>query len=84
MCGGEAPVDLWKTLGELRDLPQSGVPVWTEHPGQVQGTLAIDREAEEMDALQPRFRHSLVGILDPIGTLIGILIVWPAIRQQEK
>ena len=32
--GGQAPVDLGEALGELRHLPERGVPVRTEHPGQ--------------------------------------------------
>jgi hypothetical protein len=48
---GETPIDLGEALRQLCDLPKDGIALWTEHPGQVVRALAIDREAEEMDAL---------------------------------
>jgi hypothetical protein len=49
--GGQAAVELGKAVRQLRDVPEDTIAVRTEHSRQVDGTLAIDREAEEMNIL---------------------------------
>ena len=78
----KAAVELGKAVWQLRDVPEDTIALRTEHSRQVDGTLAIDREAEEMDILKPCFRNGLSRILNAVRTFVFVLVVRLAIRQQ--
>ena len=55
-----------------------------KHPRQIDGPLAIDGQAEQIDTLYTRFSNGLTRILDAVGALIDVFIVGLAVREQEQ
>ena len=80
----EASVDVGQALRQLGDIPERRIAVCAEYVGEIDGTLPVDGQAEEVNALQPRFRNRLARIFDTVRALIGVLIVGLAIREQQQ
>ena len=76
---GQTSVKFGKALWQLGDVPEDTIAVRTEHPRQVDRAMAINGEAEELNALASGFCDGLSCIFDAVWTLVFILVVRLAI-----
>ena len=76
---GQTSVKFGKALWQLGDIPEDTITVGTEHARQVGRAVAINGQAEEMNALESGFCDGLSRILDAVWTLVFVLVVRLAI-----
>ena len=77
--GSQASIEIGKALWQMGDGPEDTIAVRTEHPRKVDRALAVNSEAEEMNALESCFCDGLTCIFDAVLALVCILVVRLAI-----